>query len=198
MAAKIIAFPVKTNVDLTESDRDVILLAADEMIHKRRGKELLVQVLKGMRSELVLESQGEKLRCFAMLAACTLGEIDAKIERMLEEDLLRVEWYGGRALLAHSPLGWERVKPLAASAIFSALTRRASNGDTSGIYAEVGRYHREVKNLVLARIDRESAQRLAPLLRVWAEREESKAVRRRIQEVLQRLSACESPSSSPR
>ncbi len=198
MAAKIIAFPAKTQVELTESDRDVILVAADEMIHKRRGKELLVQVLKGMRSELVLEAQGEKLRSFAMLAACTLGEIEAKIDRMLEEDLLRVEHYGGRPLLAHSPNGWERVKPLTASAVFTVLQRRASSGDAGGIYAEVGRYHREVKSLVLARIERESATRLAPLLRVWAEREESKGVRRKIQEVLQRLTACESPSSSPR
>ena len=197
MSAKIIPFPSRKgeDVQLSEAQRDVILLAADEMIAKG-GKELLVQVLKGMRSDLVLGAEAEKLRHFGALSSLTLAGIESRIDRILEEDLLRVEHYANRALLVHSPLGWERVKPLWAAILYDSFARRAARDELQGIYAEIGRVHREVKQLVLERIEREGASALAPVLEGWRERE-TKGMKRRISEVIERLT-CASPSSSPR
>lgn len=193
--AKIIPFPARHEIALTDEDRDLVLLAADEMIAKG-GKELLVQVLKGMHSDLVLEHDGEKLRRFGAMAARTLGEIEAIIDRTIEEGLLRVEHYSNRAMLVHTDAGWARVKPLWAASVFHSMERRAEHGETQGLYAEIGRVHREVKQLVLERIAQDGSPRFAPLLEAWSERE-SKGMKRRIGEVLDRV-RCESPSSSPR
>lgn len=194
MSAKIIPFPVRTSsVELTEHERDLILLTADEMI-ARGGKELLVQVLKGMRSDLVLASGGEKLKHFGVLGELTLGEIEAKIDRIVGEDLLRIEHYWNRALVVHSPAGWERIRSLWAHLLWSSFERRARIGDLGGIYAEVGRVHKEVKLAFLDRVEQEGASRFAPVLEAWQERE-GKRIRRRILEVLERL-AGESRSTS--
>jgi hypothetical protein len=185
VSAKIIPFPIKDEVHLTEHERDAILLAADEMIAKG-GKELLVQVLKGMKSDLVLGAQGEKLKHFGSLGELTLGEIEARIDRVLAEDLLRVEWYWNRPLIVHSPAGWERIRSLWAELLYQSFERRARGRELSGIYAEIGRVHREVKLAFLERVETERAGRFEPVLRAWRERE-GKRIRRRIDEVLDLL-----------
>lgn len=195
MGAKIIPFPVRGDVSVTEDERDVVLIAADEMIAKG-GRDLLAQVLKGIHSEVVLACEGEKLKAFASLSELTLAQIEAKIDKLLEEDLLRIETSLGRPLLVHSPAGWERTKTLLAAKVYVSLEQRAEASDAKGLYGEVGRVHREVKFLVLARIEEAADARFAPLLESWRERE-TKPVKRRIGEVLERL-PCASPSSSPR
>lgn len=195
MGAKIIPFPVRGDVAVTDDERDAVLIAADEMIAKG-GRDLLAQVLKGIHSEMVLASEGEKLKAFASLAGLTLAQIEAKIDKLLEDDLLRVEHYLGRTLLVHSPAGWERTKGLLAGRVYSSLLQRAETSDAKGLYGEIGRVHREVKFLVLARIEETRDPRFAPMLDSWRERE-TKPMKRRIGEVLERLK-CASPSSSPR
>lgn len=195
MGAKIIPFPMRGEVSVTDDERDVVLMAADEMIAKG-GRELLAQVLKGIHSEIVLASEGEKLKAFGSLAALTLAQIEAKIDKLLEDDLVRVEHYLGKSLLVHSPAGWERTKVLLAGRVYASLQQRAEAGDAKGLYGEVGRVHREVKFLVLTRVEETADGRFAPMLESWRERE-TKPVKRRIGEVLERL-RCASPSSSPR
>ena len=185
MSAKIIAFPVKEEVGLTEHERDTILVAADEMICVG-GRELLVQMLKGMRSEVVLEAGAEKRKNFGALSALTLGEIEAKIDQLVQEDLLRIELYGSRSLLVHSPSGWIRVKSLWSELLWRAFERRLRARDFGGLQAEVGRLHVEVKLSVLERIAREDAARFQPLLSSWRERE-TRRIRRKIDEVLARI-----------
>lgn len=186
MGAKIIPFPVRGDVTVSEDERDIVLIGADEMIAKG-GRDLLTQVLKGIHSEIVLAAEGEKLKCFGSLSELELSQIDAKIDKLLEDDLLRIESYLGKALLVHSPAGWERTKALLASRVHASLSKRAENGDSKGIFGEIGRVHREVKFLVLARIEEQPDPKFAPLLESWRERE-TKPVKRRIGEVLQRVS----------
>jgi hypothetical protein len=197
LGAKIIPFPIRgdVSVDISDDERDQVLIAADEMIAKG-GRELLAQALKGIHSEVVLAAEGEKLRCFGSLEALTLAQIDAKIDKLLEDGLLRLEHYLGRTLLVHSPPGWERTKELLADRVFASLRKRVDGSDVRGVFAEIGRVHREVKFLVLARIEEARDARFAPLLESWRERE-TKPVKRRIGEVLEKTS-CASPSSSPR
>ncbi|HVO31617.1 MAG TPA: RQC domain-containing protein [bacterium] len=195
MSAKIIPFPLHEEILLTDVERDAVLLAADELIAKG-GKELLVQVLKGMRSELVLAAGAETLRSFGALGTLTLAQIEGRIDRMLEEDLLRVEQYWDLPLVVHSPAGWERTTRLWATRLHTTLRDRAHAGDAQGIFAEVGRVHREVKMLLLERIEGDGDPAFAPILEAWRDRE-GKRLKRRIEEVLSRL-RCAVPSESPR
>lgn len=195
MSAKIIAFPTREEVVLTDKERDAILLAADELI-ARGGRELLLQVLKGMHSELVVAAGGETMRSFGALGHLSLGGIEARIDRMLDEDLLRVEQYWDLPLVVHSPAGWERTTQLWARHLHQSFRERARAGESQGVFAEVGRVHREVKLLLLALLEADGDTRVAPLLEGWRERE-GKRMKRRIDEVLERL-RCASPSSSPR
>ena len=195
MGAKIIPFPMRGDVSVSDDERDGVLIAADEMIAKG-GRDLLSQLLKGIHSEIVLAAEAEKLKSFGSLAELTLAQIESKIDKLLEDDLLRVEHYLGRTLLVHSPAGWERTKVLLAGRVYASLEQRASAGDAKGLYGELGRIHREVKLLVLTRVEETADARFAPMLESWRERE-TKPVKRRIGEVLERL-RCASPSSSPR
>ena len=194
MSAKIIPFPMREEVVLTDRERDAILLAADELIAKG-GKELLVQVLKGMRSELVIAAGAEAMRHFGALETLTLAQIEGRIDRMLIEDLLRVEHYWDLPLVVHSPSGWERTTRLWANELYESIRDRAAAGDVAGIFAEVGRVHREVKVLVLERVEAQGDSGFVSVLESWRERE-GKRMKRRISEVLERL-RCASPSSSP-
>lgn len=191
MGAKIIPFPVSGDVSVSEDERDIVLVAADEMI-ARGGRDLLAQVLKGIHSEIVLAAEGEKLKCFGALSGLELSQIDAKIDKVLEDDLLRIEPYLGKPLLVHSPTGWERTKILLATRVHASLRQRADAGDSKGLFGEIGRVHREVKFLVLARIEEQPDPKFAPLLESWRERE-TKPVKRRIGEVLNRVSGAGAP-----
>jgi hypothetical protein len=187
MSAKIIPFPIREEVVLSLEERDAILLAADEIIAKG-GKELLVQVLKGMRSELVLSSGAENLRHFGSLGSLTLSQIEARIEQMLDLDLLRLEHYWELPLIVHSPAGWGRTTELWADTLYTTIRERASAGDTAGVFAEVGRVHREVKMLLLDRVESTGDCGFVPVLECWRDRE-GKRIKKRICEVLDRLRA---------
>ena len=195
MSAKIIAFPLRGDVSLTDDERNVILVCADELIAKG-GRDLLAQMLKGIHSEVVLAVEGEKMKSFGSMQSLSLAQIEAKIDGLLEEDLLRVEPYMGRPLLVHSPAGWERTKDLLATRVVRRLTQRVEAGETKGVYGEIGRVHTEVKHLVLERIGATRDARFLALLESWRERE-TKPIKRRIAAVQERLT-CASPSSSPR
>lgn len=180
---------------MSDEERDAVLLAADELIAKG-GRDLLAQVLKGIHSEVVLAAEAEKTKGFGSLASLSLAQIEAMIDKILADDLLRIEPYLGRPLLVHSPAGWERTKELLAARIVARFRDRAASGDAKGVYGEIARIHREVKLLVLERVTTSADARLTPVLEAWRERE-TKPMKRRIGEVLDRL-ACASPSSSPR
>lgn len=195
LGAKIIPFPLRGDVTMSDGERDAVLLAADELIAKG-GRDLLAQVLKGIHSEVVLAAEAEKTKGFASLVSLSLAQIEAMIDKLLADDLLRIESYLGRPLLVHSPSGWERTKDLLAARIVTRLRERAAAGDAKGTYGELARIHREVKLLVLERAGSSGDARLAPVLEAWRERE-TKPMKRRIGEVLDRLT-CASPSSSPR
>ena len=115
---------------------------------------------------------------------------------MLEEDLLRIEHYWDLPLIVHSPSGWGRTTKLWAESVYQSIGDRAAAGDVAGIFAEVGRVHREVKMLVLDRVECEADSRFVSVLESWRDRE-GKRMKRRISEVLDRL-RCASPSSFQR
>ena len=79
---------MRGDVSVSDDERDGVLIAADEMIAKG-GRDLLSQLLKGIHSEIVLAAEGEKLKSFGSLAELNLAQIESKIDKLLEDDLLR-------------------------------------------------------------------------------------------------------------
>ena len=187
MSAKIIPFPTReSEASASIDDLDTVLMAADEMI-ARGSREMLAHVLKGMPSDVVLATEGQKLKHFGALAHLSLGAIESAIARLLDDDLLRIETSLGKPILVHSTAGWERVKVMWVERLLCSFAERLRRNDLRGLYAEVGRVNREVKLAVLDRICDAGEPRFVPLLESWRERED-KPVKRRIADVLDTLS----------
>ena len=186
MTAKIIAFPTLGTIEISEEDRNLLLLAADEMI-ARGGPDLLAQVLGGMESDLVLAAEGQKLKCFGALSGSSPGEIQQKIERIIEEDLLRVEHYWDKPLIVHSPDGWNRIKDLWTEKTLSSLANTTGDVGLIELLHEVERVHRDVKIKVLEIIMKNKLGVTLQVLEAWRDLE-GKRMRRRIDETIAAIS----------
>jgi len=186
MTAKIIPFPTLGSVQISEEDRDLLLLAADEMI-ARGGPDLLAQVLGGMKSDQVLAADGTKLKSFGVLSDHTPGEIQEKIESLIEEDLLRVEHYWDKPLIVHSPNGWNRIKDLWTEKTLSSLASITGDEGLIDLLHQIERVHRDVKIKVLEIIMKNKLNVTPQVLEAWRDLE-GKRMQRRIDETIAAIS----------
>ena len=86
-----------------------ILRAADALI-MQGGRSLLVKILKGSRSKDILQKGLEKLPVYSYYQHLTADEVLARIDWMIHEGYLAIEYDGRLPLIVFTPRGWELVK----------------------------------------------------------------------------------------
>ena len=119
---------------LPENEIKMILRAADELI-STGGRNMLVKILKGSRDKKVLEHGLDKCPAYGFYHELTMEEISYRVDFMIEQVFLRIEYYDRLPVLVFSEAGWAIEEAVYAEELYQRFRARvkAGNGRDSGV-----------------------------------------------------------------
>ena len=163
-----------------------ILRGADPLV-MRGGRTLLAHVLRGSRQKKVLEHGLDRIPVHGFYRGVPEEEVLAKIDRVIADGYLAIEYDYRLPLLVFTPEGWAIEKETYARELFAGFGARLAMGPPYGM-AELNDRNRGVILRLLELVEQSEDERCVPLLREWAEVDHRK-VRERIGQVIRGLSA---------
>ena len=189
MSRKVHRVPVSLDTKniktLREIEIAIILRGADELI-MRGGRTLLAKVLKGSREKKILETGLDTSPVYGALRALSIEDIIARIDWLITNRYLAIEYDYRLPLLVYTPLGWEIERQTYAAEMHARIDELLATGNTVPDLTWMNEKNREVIMLVLERIEETGDHKYIPALEAWA-RDTFKKVRRRIYGVLKTL-----------
>jgi superfamily II DNA helicase RecQ len=159
--------------DLPKAEVIVILRAADEIVGQA-GRSLLVKILKGSRDKKVLEHELDKCPAYGMFKALSPEEIGHKIDWLIENGFLRIEYDYRLPFLYFADRGWEIERETYSCEMYEKFSRAAADGDVSTIEELRDRTNRQVKERVIALIKERGTPEMLPLIDIWQSTEVKK------------------------
>jgi len=169
---------------LSPEEIKAILRAADDLI-TTGGRSLLAKVLKGSRDKKVLTYKLDKSPAYGFYRDLTIAEITNRIDWMIKQDYLQLEYFGRLPLLVYSNKGWEIERETYAEELMQKLKQCMEEKDYTFV-SELKDRNREVILLLLQKIRKTNNARFIPLLKAWQEIEYKK-VQSAIQQVIDHL-----------
>ena len=179
---------------MPEVDIRAILRGADDLI-MRGGRSLLAKVLKGSRSQEVLSQSLERSPVHGYFQHLTPDEVLARIDRVILQGYLTLEYDHRLPLLVYTPKGWAIERETYAEELLQQLNQALTAGQQAVDLSQLKDKNREMIWLLLDKVLATGDRRFIPLLSAWAELDYKK-VRQRIHQVIQRLSESQ-PETGP-
>jgi hypothetical protein len=161
-----------------------ILRAADALIF-RGGRALLVKILHGSRSKDILSKELEKSPVYGYFQDLSADDVLARVDWMIEEGYLNIEYDGRLPLIVFSEKGWTIERETYAEELFQQLKTRLQEGTVPDM-TEYKDRNREIIWLLLDKIAASGDVIFLPALRAW-EQVDYKKVQARICGVMARL-----------
>jgi hypothetical protein len=173
-----------------------ILRGADPLV-MRGGRTLLARVLRGSRERKVLELGLDSLPVYGFYRGVPEEEVLAKIDRVIADGYLAIEYDYRLPLLVLTPEGWLIEKETYARELFAGFEARLTAGPPYGM-DDLKDRNRGLILRLLELVEESRDPRYVPLLREWAAIDYRK-VRERIGQVVRRLSASDAitPEGEP-
>jgi superfamily II DNA helicase RecQ len=174
---------------LSDEEIRTILRGADDLIMSG-GRSLLARVLKGSKQQAVLEKELDRSPVYGALRELSIDEITRRIDWMIEEGYLAIEYDYRLPLLKYTALGWAIERDVYAAELLGRLDREIEQGVQARDIGWLSERHPQVLELVVERISRSGDRKYLPFLRRWkdkASRRMSRQIRKAI-EALQQLS----------
>lgn len=170
---------------LPVADIHAILRAADPLIGVG-GRSLLTKILKGSRSKDVLSHGLEHNPAYGFYHGMPEEEVLARIDWMIVQHYLRIEYQGQLPVLVFSAQGWEIERENYASEIVRGFD--AMLASSAGPYKMdyLKDRNRQMIFLVLDKVQASGNAKYVPLLNDW-EKFDYQKVRHRIREVKSHL-----------
>ncbi|MEW5759366.1 MAG: RQC-minor-1 family DNA-binding protein [Candidatus Thermoplasmatota archaeon] len=172
-------------IELPTSEIKAILRGADDLIMKG-GRNLLAKILKGSKEKKILELQLDKSPVYGFFKELTIEDILAKIDWLIENYYLEIEYDYRLPLLAFTKKGWEIEKDTYAYELLEKLRGMLDCEDYKFVI-ELKDRNRGMILLLLNKIQATGDKRFIPLLKAWAEIDYKK-VRKAIRDVITVLS----------
>ena len=178
----------------TQEEIDAVLMATDAII-SQAGRNGVILILNGSRSQKVKRWEWDKLPDYGALSHLTAKEIGTKVDWCIHHNWLRIEYNDGIPFLLHTAKGWPRVKQIWVDRIIGWLEQWQAEDTPDALWPRLEHINREIKHMVLEKIERDQRRDLAPILGHWF-RQEVRKVRVAINHTLQALG--ERPLTHPR
>lgn len=159
--------------DLSEDEIRIILRGADDIIGSG-GRGLLAKILKGSRQKAVLEHELDGSPVYGALSELSLEQITARIDWLIIEGYLRIEYDYRLPLLVYTKRGWEIERETYADELLKGIDRLLAEGDALQDLRWLTERNPEVLQLVLEKIADTGDPRYLPVLKPW----QNKATRR--------------------
>lgn len=170
--------------DLTDKEIKTILRAADELI-ATGGRSMLAKILKGSKDRKVLEYGLVECPAYGFYAELTLAQITERIDWMIKEEYLVIEYSGKLPMLVFSKKGWEIERETYAEELLQKLTCLLDGKDYC-FMQELKDRNRLMILLLIQKIKQTGNARFIPLLKAWKQLEYKK-VQVMIQSVIDHL-----------
>ena len=123
---------------LPENDIKMILRAADELI-STGGRNMLVKILKGSRDKKVLEHGLDTCPAYGFYRELTMEEISHRVDWMIRQDYIRIDYYGRLPMIIFSEKGWEIEAETYAEELFQRFLGAAKAGKGKAGSAPAGK-----------------------------------------------------------
>lgn len=163
-----------------------ILRGADDLI-MRGGRSLLAKVLKGSREQKLTALELDRSPAYGVLAKLPLNDILARIDWLIENGYLAIEYDGRLPLLVYTPRGWEIERDTYAAELHARIDALIAGSDTPPDLGWLNDKNREVVMLLLERIERTGDPGYLSTLDAWSHNT-FKKIRQRILQVMEHLS----------
>jgi len=196
MSRRVTRIPVNLDAkgikNLPDEEIRIILRGADDLI-MRGGRSQLSKILKGSKEKRILELELDKSPVHGVLKHYSLADITARIDWLLLNHYLDIEYDYRLPLLVFAPLGWEIEKVTLSAELFAKLTAHIAESDGPPDLSQYNDYNREVVMLLLDAIERSKNPVYIPALELWAENTYKK-IKNRILSVIQKLQDTAQPA----
>jgi hypothetical protein len=90
---------------LSDEEIRIILRGADDLIMSG-GRSLLARVLKGSRQKVIFEKELDRSPVYGAMPGLSIDEITRRIDWMIEEGYLAIEYDYRLPLLKYTSMGW--------------------------------------------------------------------------------------------
>ena len=177
--------------ELLEADRRAILGVADSLIAKA-GRTTLAMALRGSRAQRVLQHGVESARGYGHFAGVPQDVVLARIDALIADDILRLEYHDGFPLIVYSDRGLQLAMRYAAEEWLAALraqvptVREGAALQFPPVLADIQGRNQNTALLLADMVGNEADSNWLPLLRVWAARE-TRRVRGRLHPIITAL-----------
>ena len=144
----------------------MILRGADNLI-MRGGRTLLSKMLKGSKKKKLLQLGLDQNPAYGYLKDLTIENILGKIDWLISNNYLSLEYDGRLPLLVYTPRGWDIEVETYSEELFERFHRIVENGETQYDFSNLKDRNREMILLLLEKISQRADKRYIPLLKSW-------------------------------
>lgn len=173
---------------LSEDEMRAILRAAEELIHTG-GRSTLAKILKGSQEEKLLDYGFDQCPSYGYYEDLSVEEITQRIDYMIVNKYLKVEYIGQASVLAFTNKGWKIERQTYMDEILMKLTD-AAYGEYDDILEELETVNPVIIQDVLHKIGEIKDPVYLDILEEWKVQEIPK-VRSRIDQVIERIKAAQ-------
>jgi len=163
-----------------------IIRGADSIVGEA-GRSLLAKILKGSGEKKVLELHFDKVPVYGCFKDLSIKQITEKIDWVILNGYLRIEYDYRLPLLYHTARGWAIAKEIRINEIIEQFNKMLESGTGYYNMRFLKDRNREMIFELLDKIKRSKDKKYIPLLESWA-KIDYKKVRNRIQSVIEELS----------
>ena len=162
-----------------------ILRGADDLI-MQGGRSLLGKILKGSRDKKVLERKLDESPVYGFYKQLTTEQVMARIDSVILEGYLDLEYDYRLPLLVYTGKGWEIEKDTYSDELLQGFDEMLDGDARHFDMRHLQDRNREVVLALLDKIQASGDRRYIPILEAW-EKIDYKKVRKRIRQVIGRL-----------
>jgi hypothetical protein len=159
-----------------------ILRGADDLI-MQGGRSILSKILKGSREKRVIELGLETSPVYGYYKDLALDEVKAKIDWVILNEYLDIEYDYRLPMLVYTEKGWEIEKETRAEEFIKEFEQMLESGITEFDMSYLKDRNRGMILLLLDKVEATKEDRFIPILEAW-EKVDYKKVRKRIREVI--------------
>jgi hypothetical protein len=149
----------------------------------RGGRTLLVKLLKGSRDKKVLEFKLNESPSFGYFSDSPTKEIVARVDWLIQQYYLQIEYDGRLPLLVYTAKGWEIEKETYSDELYNRCRQKIETNEVQIDMLFLKERNREMIDLLLDKIESRRDGRFIPLLHAWQQIAHKK-VRQRIRQVI--------------
>jgi hypothetical protein len=170
---------------LPDAEIALILRGADELIGSG-GRNLLSKVLKGSREKKVLELGLDASPAYGALRELSLEQVLARIDWLILNRYLRIEYDYRLPMLVYTPEGWEIEKATSTAEQLARLDAQIAAAELKQGVEWLNDMNPKIMHCLLDRIAAAGDRKYVPALQLWAG-SASGRVRKHIRAVLRGL-----------